>query len=50
MEYPQRTTHVMVPLYLFKDLLEEAEVGYHGFEYDTDLANKVLFVTRPPDV
>lgn len=46
MKYPSNTTHIMMPLDLFKVMLAEAEVGYHGFEWDADLANRVSFVIK----
>lgn len=46
---PASATHVVVPVDLFRELVTEAEVGYHGFVWDTDLWSRVTFTTEEAD-
>lgn len=41
---PENATHVQVPVDLFKELLSEANHGYHGFNEDTNLWKRISFV------
>ncbi len=46
-EIPEGVTHVQIPLDLFQELVEEANVGYHGFTEDTNLRERILYVGLP---
>lgn len=41
---PEDTTHIIIPVDLFIQLVKEANHGYYGFNEDTDLWNRIEFL------